>query len=843
MNKTEIEYLRNILDNLQNPTVLDMHPWTARPFVMDAIEKNALLQSLSPGEQLVHALTDLFATTIPAVPPRRGKRLDSHWGAFGMLASHYFYPLRQGYPAPISLRDAWGRIDESILLYVSCRDVEPLTPAAINKYKLVGDEPAVTPGSTLSDWHRKGMQSLLEAVNTRDRYLAGQSNHVETSTGVELATARRRRSVGRIVLWSLCMLLLALTSWGVYKANRIYKLALIVEEDAVQIRKIAASSPDLEMVASLSPELDTLRRDFDLFKAEVESVLWLTNGLEWLPAYGRDIASSEELLTLADRLLESGELTLDATQPLLTVLERGERLDPPQLVEILRDAQPRLSDANDALEQAMQIRAGLDADQLSPRLQSLIEDDLDRLIPVMQQGLTVALALPDFLGATTNGPKTYLLLVQNEDELRPTGGFITAAGTLVIQDGHVLDVTFIDSGELDNWDHPYPISPWQLDEYMNSPVLVLRDSNWFVDFPTSALYAETLFAYNYSHSVNGVIAFDQYMLVLILQALGQIELSGTGEVVDAGNVINYMRSAKSPPAGTPRPEGWTRKGFMKEITEAILFSILQEQNVSWRELGSALLQGLDQHHLLLQLDDGHLSTLIAARRWNGDVTAGEGDYLRVVDTNVGFNKTSALVDTSLVYDVDLTDTSKPVAHLTVVHKNKSSADVECIHWGGEREPGEDEYPINACYWNYMRVYKPLGTSLLDAVPQAIPKEWILLDRGGRSQVDILDDDIEGLQAFGTMMVVPGSDTILTEFEFGLPEDILVISPDTSHVSYSLKVDKQPGTIAIPLTLRIHLPNGSVLVTTPQGTMVDGNNLLFETDLRLDLNLEVSYQLK
>src|SRR5713226_6254718 len=33
---------------------------------------------------------------------------------------------------------------------------------------------------------------------------------------------------------------------------------------------------------------------------------------------------------------------------------------------------------------------------------------------------------PEVLGL--NGPKTYLILVQNEDELRPTGGYITAAG-------------------------------------------------------------------------------------------------------------------------------------------------------------------------------------------------------------------------------------------------------------------------------------------------------------------------------------------------------------------------------------------------------------------------------
>ncbi len=75
---------------------------------------------------------------------------------------------------------------------------------------------------------------------------------------------------------------------------------------------------------------------------------------------------------------------------------------------------------------------------------------------------------------TNEGEKTYLLLVQNEDELRPTGGFITAAGSLLLDNGQISGMNFEDSGDLDNWDKPYPVAPWQLRQYMNSPVLVFR---------------------------------------------------------------------------------------------------------------------------------------------------------------------------------------------------------------------------------------------------------------------------------------------------------------------------------------------------------------------------------
>ena len=44
----------------------------------------------SPGQRLVYAISRLFIQMMPATPPRRGKRLDTRWGEFGMLAAEYF---------------------------------------------------------------------------------------------------------------------------------------------------------------------------------------------------------------------------------------------------------------------------------------------------------------------------------------------------------------------------------------------------------------------------------------------------------------------------------------------------------------------------------------------------------------------------------------------------------------------------------------------------------------------------------------------------------------------------------------------------------------------------------
>jgi hypothetical protein len=853
---SDAEILRNILENRDDPQLLDCHPWVSRSFVKDTVARNQHLQKERPGQQLLAALAELFLNTMPGTPPRRGKRLDNHWGEFGILAAQYFAPLQFGAPVPSSLRDAWGRIDQAILLYVYGDQTAVLSERDAAAYKLVGDEPEVAATSTLSDWQRKGIQRLADAIPAREKYLGTLAGANSSSEQPAVASAKPLRgspspgSIGKkllplrnALLPVLTLLLLIALAFGGYKARAIYGLALTVRGDMSQLQGLKASATDLTAVTEAGPLLSRSRQDFEALVNEVEPMVWLGPWLGWVPVYGGDLASGREILDMADLLLESTETAYVAFQPLMTTLQGEAGLDPAQLAFLLNEAQPELIRARRLFDQAVQLRAELNLARLSPQTRALIEDTLDTLMPVMDDGLTVAMALPHFLGAASDGPKTYLLLVQNEDELRPTGGFITAVGTLVVQDGQVLRLTFVDSGELDNWERPYPLAPWQLDQYMNSPVLVLRDSNWFPDFPTSALYAESLYAYSYSHSVDGVIAFDQHMLVLILEALGPLMLEGEPEPIGAGNVIAFMRSSKSPPAGQPLPAGWSRKGFMDRITKAILVKIFQGQDISWEKLGKALFQGLDQDHLLLQLDDAALAQVIARHGWDGALTkAEEGDFLMVVDTNIGFNKTNAVVAASLSYDVDLSDPAYPVGTLTVTHHNNASSEVACLQWGGQRSAGQEQYPIDACYWNYMRVYVPSGTKLLEATPQDVSDEWMILNHGVSGPVDVLEE-VDGLQAFGTLLVVPGGESLVTSFQFRLPEDVLAVRSEAGSLTYRLQIDKQPGTLAVPLVIRIHFPGGAGIQTAFPGAVVDGNQLLIETDLRTDLDLEVNFQLK
>jgi hypothetical protein len=213
-----------------------------------------------------------------------------------------------------------------------------------------------------------------------------------------------------------------------------------------------------------------------------------------------------------------------------------------------------------------------------------------------------------------------------------------------------------------------------------------------------------------------------------------------------------------------------------------------------------------------------------------------------VDTNIGFNKTNAVVESKQVYEANLTQMMSPKASLMVVHTNKAVGVSECRHWEKSRAEEEKDYPIQDCYWNYLRIFTARGTFLLDATPQTIPADWMILEKNPPAQVDVLEEEAEGIQGFGTMQVVPASRYRVTFFEFLLPADVIQPGPENGQWLYHLKVQKQPGTLAVPITIRIRLPGNASVIQAPAGAVVEGTNILLETNLRVDLEIEALYQI-
>jgi len=844
--------LKQVLKNIRNPERLDDHPWTRSLIVQEALAGVPNLTGAGPGQQLVHAIAALFQKMQPPAPPRRGKRLDPRWGEFGLLAALYFTPFNHGTPYPTSLHEAWEKIDPAIFYQVYGKPAQELAGEQIQRYQLVGAEVEYGSASTLSDWHKKGLQRLSDILLDRERFLSthlskpsvivGTSGTQNAPSGgaIRKPSLRVRRVLRLAVLLTLVISLIL----GGLKAREIYVLGGTVYEDVTRMRAWVETQSGIEDLETAGSLLTTLQIDLSAFTEEVRPLLWLSSALGWMPVYGGDIASAPELLKMAGHLVNASDMSIQAVGPLLKeVNSQSPRLDPAGLTTFLVQAQSQFQAAREELDLALTARDTMEVGRFSPRLRSLMVEEVDPVLNLLDEGLLFAIASPGLLGANTaEGPKTYLLLVENQDELRPTGGFITSVGNLVISNGEVLSLDFEEAGDLEDWTKPYPAAPWQLSQYMNSRVLVLRDSNWFVDFPTAALWAEYLYAYNHSHSVDGVIAFDQQFLVMLLGQIGPLEVEGAPFPITDKNVIEYMRQAKVPPSDGSRSADWYRKEFIANIANAVLSDFTGGFDPNWQGTAQVLFQALAERHLLLQLDDPTVAGLLAKHGWDNAVRPGIGDFLMVTDTNIGFNKTNAVVEVSLSYDVDLTDISVPTGTLSVVHKNNANPNVACIHWNTGEIRGDETYPINRCYWNYLRVFRQEGVKLVEAGPHAIPGDWMLLGQDVPAQVDELEEEIQGVRGFGTLLVVPGGQSVNTSFKFALPPMLPAGNGSTNQITYHLRIQKQPGTLAIPVTIRIHLPNGALVTFISREAVTQDDNLLFTTDLRTDVEFGLVFSI-
>ena len=828
-----IDNLKVILESLRDPQALDSHPWAANKLAEDETSTKGY-----SGQGLASGITRLFEEMKPSMPPRKGKRLDTRWGEFGLLAAYYFAPAVFGAKRPSSLREAWRSIDKAILLFVFGH--ENVSEEERTQYRLIGGESEIAPYSTISYWHRKGVERFAELVMQEQKRLESQP-----------PTIKKRKTTWKPVAAIFGVLLLASLIFGALTGWKFYQRAMVIKQKVDKLESYLSPSPKVDQIGEIAPLVHDLRVEVDTLNADAAPYLGLTQSLGWVPTYGSDLAQASDLLEMAVGLSTAADEGIQALLPSLdVVIKQDQALDILAILEGLQEAEPKLLSAQVALAQAQAARDRIDSESLSPYLRKIIEARIDPLLDSiagqkfpMEDALALVHSAPHLLGVGKDGPQTYLLMIQNEDELRATGGYLTAVGSAVVKDGKLLSINIESSELVDDLSKPYPKAPWQLDEYMMAGFLVLRDANWFTDFPTSVEWAEYLYSYSRAHSVDGVIAIDQHVAVELLKTLGPIRVEDVSFDITHENVLEYMRAAKeAPPPGTT--SRWDRKQFISRMAKPLLEKVLNARGTTWSKLAPVLIKLLDERHILLQFDDIETTNLLERRKWDGAVRLPQNsDYLMAVDSNIGFNKSNVLLSTALTYTVDLSSLTNPTGNLIVSHTNRSQSDSVCApRLDAVGVDMSKSYTIDACHWTYLRVYKPAGTQLTDATPQAISAEQTLREIAIPARVDLLEnEDIPNTQVFGTLLVIPQKEIVSTSFEFSLPAFVLQQDSTNNTWTYRLTLQKQPGTISTPITISLRLPEGSELINASIELKQDQGKWILTSELRQDIVFDIVFR--
>lgn len=385
----------------------------------------------------------------------------------------------------------------------------------------------------------------------------------------------------------------------------------------------------------------------------------------------------------------------------------------------------------------------------------------------MFEGRAALKEAPSALGV--NAPKNYLILFQNDKEIRATGGFMTAYATLTIKDGQVSATTSDDIYRLDEkllnvcltkicpLTPPAPIVKY-LPEVTGKPrsAWSMRDSNLSPDVPTSAKQFETMYQMlGEGLPFDGIIFIDSQVVESLIEVTGPIDVYGTqysAELDKRCNCPNVIYELESYAEIAAKGEK-DRKAILGVLMQQILARSVGVDVEKLPALISAIATMANQKHVMFYMHDNDTQKALAALNWTGEIKNSESDYLHINDSNFAGGKSNLYVNQTVTQEINVQRDGTVKKKISIEYKNDQPFGV----W------------LNGINRDYVRFYVPKGSKLISS-------------KGSEEQVTTIED--LGKTVFEAFVQVRPQNTRKLEIEYTIPYQ------PKGH--YQLMIQKQPG---------------------------------------------------
>lgn len=538
-------------------------------------------------------------------------------------------------------------------------------------------------------------------------------------------------------------------------------------------------------------------------------------GLEPLPFVGTQLLTIRLVVDLGLDLssaLKDGTL---AARQVIGPLQQGKGnvslatltpADKRQILERLSQAGPLLQSVQEKVVTAAKKFEMIPRHGLLPALESLVAP-LREQFPFIESTVSQLVPATQIIPAVSGfpSPKNYLFLLENNSELRPTGGFIGTYGILKVAAG---EITSFATNDVYTLDHParntlYIAPPDPLQRYNATTQWFFRDSNWSPDFPTAALKALDFYRLENGpeKKLDGVIAVTPVFISSLLKISGDITIDKITFTPD--NLVDKLQA---------RAE---RKELIGEMSKVLMNRILALPQRRWQELIGTVAKALEEKHLLLFSRDQELEEKIIAQNWGGAVRPLAGDGFLIIDANLAGLKTDSVMDRSVSYGLTVTDRDA-TANLKISYVNKGKLS-----------------RLTTRYRTFTRVYVPVGSALVSS-SGAMQNDKL---HGGRPGTVEVSSELNRT-VFGAFISIEPGETGELSFTYTLPSTILQRINDGT---YDLDVQKQSGTTGHGLTANLTFPKQPTIIKDIDGTRRIGHTgLALNSDLRTDRRLVVGF---
>jgi hypothetical protein len=424
-------------------------------------------------------------------------------------------------------------------------------------------------------------------------------------------------------------------------------------------------------------------------------------------------------------------------------------------------------------------------------------------------GKQIAETLPTILGSDV--PVKYLVLFQNNMELRPTGGFIGSFALVTFSQGKIIDLSVSDVYTADGQLKGYVEPPSPIKNYLGEANWFLRDSNWDPDFPSSATTAEWFLEKEIGESVDGVIAVDLEFARELIREIGPIHLSDFGKEIDSDNLyeITQYEVEKDFFPGSQK-----KATFLTALARELMDELINIPANKYIDVGKAISKSLDEKHIQVFLHNKNTQRALADLGWDGGVyqptCSGNcyADWLGIVDANVGVNKANYFINRSATLNVTMSE-GEVIKELTILIENSANPAL-----------GTD-----ATYKSYLRVLAPQKAFFSDIeVHDTTEKEFVAPEI----------TEVRGRKEAGTYVEVKAGHSKNITFSWKEKIDLSFETPG----EYRLYWRKQAGTISDKISANFTLPSAvaasgqEYLSLTNEGVLVYNTNLARDYSSRI-----------
>ena len=366
--------------------------------------------------------------------------------------------------------------------------------------------------------------------------MSGMSETATANSRRARRTAVRRRRVVRWVVFGVVVLLIAVVLWigirGLLAREQL--TGAIPGVETLKSRVLAGDTEGLDSIAAdLTARATTAA-------ALTSDPVW--RAAEVIPILGPNLTAFREAAEVIRLVTE------DALPPALALaddLDFADFLPRDGAIHLagIEALGPRLDEAAAAMDAAQSLAAGIRTEHTVPQIGEAVEQLLGAVGSASEliAGLDGAVGiLPGMLGA--DGERTHLVLVQNNAELRSSGGIPGAAMEIVADGGRVELGEYQTASDLGRFDPP-AVPATEREDVLYAGVLTsfLQNATNTPDFPRAAEIARTMWRDRVGTEVDGVLALDPVALSYVLEAMGPVTLPD-GTVLDAANVVEELLS-------------------------------------------------------------------------------------------------------------------------------------------------------------------------------------------------------------------------------------------------------------------------------------------------------------